>query len=199
MDPLLGLLLFLHIGGAIIAFGPTFAYSIIGAMGGKEPQHANFALRVSHRINDRLVEPLVIWVGLTGLGLIIVGQRDLLGRDRWLLVAIAVYLTALTFALTVQRKTVLALIDATSGPPPGAPGGGGVGAAGAPEASGPAAAGAPVGGPAAAGAHGAAGGPPAGGPPPHIAALLGRVQRGGMFLSLLLVVILALMVFKPSF
>ena len=39
-------LLFLHVLGAIVAFGPTFAFSFIGAMGGAEPQHANFATRV---------------------------------------------------------------------------------------------------------------------------------------------------------
>ena len=43
--------LFLHVLGAIVAFGPTFAFSIIGAMGGKEPQHANFATRVSATIS----------------------------------------------------------------------------------------------------------------------------------------------------
>ena len=40
-------LLFLHVLGAIVAFGPTFAFPFIGAMGGDEPQHANFAIRVS--------------------------------------------------------------------------------------------------------------------------------------------------------
>ena len=45
--------LFLHVLGAIIAFGPTFAFPIIGAMGGAEPQHANFATRVTARISER--------------------------------------------------------------------------------------------------------------------------------------------------
>ncbi len=51
-------LLFLHVLGAIIAFGPTFAFPIIGAMGGKEPQHANFATRAAHLVGQRLDEPL---------------------------------------------------------------------------------------------------------------------------------------------
>ena len=38
-------LLFLHVMGAILAFGPTFAYSIMGSMAGREPQHANFSAR----------------------------------------------------------------------------------------------------------------------------------------------------------
>ena len=46
--------------GAIVAFGPTFAFATIGAMGGAEPQHANFATRVSHTISSRLVYPIGI-------------------------------------------------------------------------------------------------------------------------------------------
>jgi hypothetical protein len=63
--------LFLHVFGAILAFGPTFAFAIIGAMGGAEPQHANFATRVSERISERLVTPLAIFQGITGILLIV--------------------------------------------------------------------------------------------------------------------------------
>ena len=52
--------LFLHILGAIVAFGPTFTFPIIGAMGGREPMHANFATRISYRISERVVLPLAI-------------------------------------------------------------------------------------------------------------------------------------------
>jgi hypothetical protein len=120
VDGLLLALLFIHIGSAIAGFGPTFAFSFLGAMGGQEPQHANFALRVGHRINDRLVEPLAIVVGLSGVGLIWRSGRDPF-RETWLLVAIVLYVIALSFALLVQRRTVLALIEATSGPPPELP------------------------------------------------------------------------------
>ena len=37
--------LFLHVAGRIVAFGPTFSFPFIGAMGGREPQHANFVRR----------------------------------------------------------------------------------------------------------------------------------------------------------
>ncbi len=50
-------LLFLHVLGAIVAFGPTFAFSFIGAMGGAEPQHANFATRVSLTISSQARVP----------------------------------------------------------------------------------------------------------------------------------------------
>lgn len=109
--------LFLHVLGAIIAFGPTFAFSILGAMGGQEPQHANFATRASARISDRLVEPLAIFQGVTGVVLIMLTGRDLFA-ERWLLVAIVLYLIALGYSLLVQRRDVHRIIELTSAPPP---------------------------------------------------------------------------------
>ena len=89
-------ILFLHVLGAIAAFGPTFAFPIIGAMGGKEPQHANFATRVSAAISDRLVIPLAIVQGVTGVLLILISGRDLTApSSRWLLLAIVLYAIAL--------------------------------------------------------------------------------------------------------
>ena len=82
-------LLFLHVLGAIVAFGPTFAFSFIGAAGGAEPQHANFATRVSHTISSRLVYPIGLTLPITGLammavrginpferGVLVAGRRD---------------------------------------------------------------------------------------------------------------------------
>ena len=155
---LLPWLLFLHVLGAIVAFGPTFAFSIIGAMGGKEPQHANFATRVSARISDRLVVPLAIFQGITGVLIILISGRDLLA-SRWLLLAIVLYAIALGFSLFVQRKNVQRIIDLTSAPPP----------------------------------------PGATGPPPGLPEVVARVQRGGMITGALIVVIVFLMVVKPSF
>lgn len=153
-------LLFAHVLGAILAFGPTFAFPIIGAMGGKEPQHANFATRVSQRIGDRLVAPLAILQGITGLLLIWISGRNLFAPEsRWLLLAIVLYLFGLYYALFVQARSVARIIDMTSAPPP----------------------------------------PGASGPPPALAELVRKVQRGGIILSVNLVVIVLLMVIKPTF
>ena len=78
-------LLFLHVLGAIVAFGPTFAFSIIGAMGGAEPQHANFATRVSHAITSKRVLPIGITLPITGLAMIAV--RGINPFERAVLVA----------------------------------------------------------------------------------------------------------------
>lgn len=115
--------LFLHVMGAILAFGPTFAYAIIGGMGGKEPQHANFGARVTARIGTALAYPLAILQGVTGLALILIGNISVMDRT-WLLVAIVLYLFALVYALTVQRSALHHVIELTSAPPPaGAPAG----------------------------------------------------------------------------
>ncbi len=115
--------LFLHVMGAILAFGPTFAYSIIGAMGGKEPQHANFGLRVTAQIGSRIAYPLAIVQGITGLILMIIGEIPVMDHP-WLTAGIVLYLIAVVYALTVQRSALHRIIELSSAPPtPGATGG----------------------------------------------------------------------------
>jgi uncharacterized membrane protein len=148
--------LYLHVLGAIIAFGPTFAFPIIGAMGGLEPMHANFATRVSLAISNRVVVPLAALQGITGVGLILTRGFDLF-NTYWLLVGIVLYLIAYGTAFFVTKPTVQRIIAMTSAPPP----------------------------------------PGASGPPPELLENIKRVQRLGMFTSVLIVVIVFLMVVKP--
>jgi len=110
-------LLFLHVMGAILAFGPTFAYSIMGAMAGREPQHANFSTRQVDAIAMRLGYPLAIFQGVTGVLLILSVDYPVMSTT-WLLIAIVLYLIALGYGLTVQRNAVHHLIELTSPPPP---------------------------------------------------------------------------------
>jgi uncharacterized membrane protein len=152
----LPLLLFLHVMGAILAFGPTFAYSIMGAMAGREPQHANFSARQTEAIGTKLVYPLAIFQGVTGVLLIIASGRNLVD-ERWLGLAIILYAITLTYALTIQRLALHHLIELTSTPPaPGSP------------------------------------------PNPEIPATVKKIQRGGAALGLMVVVIVFLMVVKPT-
>lgn len=169
MDWVLLILLFLHVAGAIVAFGPTYAFAFIGSMGGKEPQHVNFALRVQEHISKGLVFPLALVQGVTGLLLVWrlsdvshASFIDTLAHG-WLLTAIVLYLIALGNAYFVLIPTGAQLVEATSAPPP-AP------SAGAPAPS---------------------------GPPPHVAALVSRGRMFGMINSLLILVIVFLMVTKP--
>jgi uncharacterized membrane protein len=167
------LFLFLHVMGAIVAFGPTFAFPIIGAQSAKQPQHAHFGALISELIEKRIVIPLAIVQGVTGVLLILAAGFDWL-NTRWLLVGILLYAIALAFAILVQAPAAARMVELTEmpagGPPPGA------------------------GGP----PPGAGGPPPgAGGPPPELLATAKKLQRGGMVLSVLIVLIVILMVTKP--
>jgi uncharacterized membrane protein len=124
-------LLFAHVLGAIIAFGASFgALPILGAMGGREPMHGNFAVRVSKAVSDRVILPFAVLQGITGVGLIYALGLDLL-NTRWLLVGIVLYLIALGYSIFVQLPAARRMIEMTSGGPP----------------TGPAPAGPPAGGP----------------------------------------------------
>ena len=153
-------LLFLHVLGAILAFGPTFAFSFMGAMAAKEPQHANFSARQSALVSNRLVYPFAILQGITGL-LIIWAASYPVTSTPWLLIAIVLYLFMVGYGLTVQRSALHRLIELTSTPPPP--------------------------------------GTPPGPPPAELISVAQRVRRGGMLLGTLVVVIVFLMVVKPTF
>lgn len=153
----IAIFLFLHVMGAIVAFGPSFSFPIIGAMSGKEPQHANFAARVIDTIAHQRIEPLAIFQGVTGLVLIwLTGINPF--TQLWLGLGIVLYVIALGFAFLVQRPTSKRLVELSSTPPP----------------------------------------PGASGPSPELMATVKKSQRGGMTLGLLIVLIVILMVTKPT-
>ena len=118
MTILIPTFLFLHVMGAIIAFGPTFsAFPVIGPMAGKEPQHANFAARVNEQITKTRVVPLAIFQGITGLILIFLTGLNPFSQ-LWLGLGIVLYLIAITYALFVQRPVGARIVELTSSPPP---------------------------------------------------------------------------------
>ena len=161
--------LFAHILGAIIAFGASFStFPLLGAMSGKEPGHANFGSRVSHAISTKIVRPLAILQGITGVALILIRNIDLT-KALWLDVAIVLYVIAIGYALFVQIPIGHRLVELTSGGPPA---GGGA----------PAPAGSPA--------------PPMG-PPPGLVEAATKARQGGMFLGLMITAIVFLMVVKP--
>jgi Predicted integral membrane protein (DUF2269) len=163
MEPLGSIFLFLHIGGAIAAFGPTIAFPLIAGRASAEPQHGNFALRNTQVVMTRVVEPGAVFVLLMGLGLI--WARDWNPFSTlWLGLSIIVFLITLGYSVFVQRPTIKRMVEMTSTPPP-----------------------APV-----------EGYPPAG-PPPEFVAASRHVALGGLFMTVMLVIILFLMVFKPTF
>ncbi|HEX2627153.1 MAG TPA: DUF2269 family protein [Candidatus Limnocylindrales bacterium] len=149
-------LLLLHVLAALIAIGPNFAYATIRGMGRREPQHANFATRVSHEISDRLVYPVGLVIPITGVAMILVAGIDLTSRVFWWLdLAIVLYAGVYLYSFFVQRRIVGRIIELTSAPMPN-------------------------------------------GPPPELPPLAVRAQRGGTAMLILLVIVVGLMVVKPS-
>ena len=120
MNPLFLIFLFLHIGAAIVAFGPTFAFPLIAAAGQKHPQHAAFAAELNDRIESKVVVPGALSMPVSGALMIITGGIDLF--QPWLLVAIVLYLIAISYSILVQgpagRELAHALAAVPAGPPP---------------------------------------------------------------------------------
>ena len=112
-------LLFLHVLGAIVAFGPTFTFSLIGAMGGAEPQHANFATRLTRTLTDKRVLPVGITLPITGLAMIaVLGINPLEQKFWWLALGIVLYVIVYSYGFFVQHKYVDRVVEITSSPPP---------------------------------------------------------------------------------
>jgi uncharacterized membrane protein len=158
MNIWIAIFLFLHVMGAIIAFGPTFSYfPVVGPMVAKEPQHANFVARVGEQITKTRVIPLAIFQGITGLVLIYLTGFNPFSQ-LWLGLGIVLYVIALTYALVVQVPAGRRIAELTATPPP----------------------------------------PGASGPPPELMAAVKTAQRGGMFLGIMILLIVILMVTKPT-
>lgn len=173
MQPFVAFFLFFHVLGAIVALGPTFAFPLIGASGGREPQHANFSTRLTEGLTRRIVTPAMLTMPLTGIGLIWAAEIDIFAPTaRWLVLAIIVYVAMISFAIVVQRPAVERVIALSGGHP------------GAPEAL---AAGAASAGPGAMGM-----------PPAELPAAIAAVKRNGVILTIGALSIIFLMVVKPS-
>ena len=118
------ILLYLHIIGAIIAFGPGFAAMIVGPMVAKEPQHANFYARTQLATGKKLVTPVALSMAVTGILMLAVnsGLGGFTGKAASLVVAIVLYVIAVVFAFVVQTPTGRKLVELTATPPaPGSP------------------------------------------------------------------------------
>jgi uncharacterized membrane protein len=121
VDPYL-ILLYLHILGAIIAFGPGFASMVVGPMVAKEPQYANFYARTQVATGRKIISPVSISMAVTGIAIIAVrGWGNLTAGRHWLELGILLYVVAVVLAMAVQAPAGRKLVELTSQPPaPGA-------------------------------------------------------------------------------
>jgi hypothetical protein len=97
--------LYLHIGGAIVAFGPTIALPFMAAKAAAEPMHGNFVLRVTEFLVSRVVEPGAGFVFLMGIGLIWTREWNPFAA-LWLGLSIILFLITISFSLFVQTPAL---------------------------------------------------------------------------------------------
>jgi len=109
--------LFLHILGAIAAFGFGFYAPIYGRASAAEPQHANWFLRATKRVSNGVLVPVAISMAVTGTLLVMSSGGMDRFRELWLTVAIVLYVVALVIVFAAQRPTLNKLIALTSTPP----------------------------------------------------------------------------------
>jgi uncharacterized membrane protein len=114
--------LYLHILGAIVAFGFGFYAPVYGMMTAREPQHANWYLRASKRVSDVILVPVAISMVITGTLLVLETGGTSRFQELWLAVALVLYVAALLIVFVLQRPAVSKVIALTSQPPgPGGP------------------------------------------------------------------------------
>ena len=113
--------LFLHVAAAIIAFGPTFVFPLLGSLLEKTPSALHFGMELAHKMETRLIIPVALTMLVSGTGMIITANINVLATT-YLLVAIILYLIALSIAVFNQVPATSKLIElSAAGPPPGAP------------------------------------------------------------------------------
>ena len=119
MDELRSLLLWVHIALALVGLGPTFSFPIWTAQARKAgPEQFPYTLRVLHTLITRMVAPLAILLLLSGIGLILVAQWDLLANE-WLWIALILYTLNLAMNLGVglpNLNTVLGILSSGQAP-----------------------------------------------------------------------------------
>jgi uncharacterized membrane protein len=114
--------LFLHILGAIAAFGFGFYAPVFGMATAREPQHGNWYMRASKRVSNAVLIPVAISMFITGT--LLVMERGGMRRfeELWLSVALLLYITALLIVFLLQRPALDKVIALTEQPPgPGGP------------------------------------------------------------------------------
>ncbi len=110
------ILLVLHVSGAIMGLGPSFAFSIIGpAIGKQESPAASLALmKIMEKIEKALVLPILIFVQLS-TGVLLIYNRHLdagffHSNRAWLLAGIGIYVVAMALSRGVNVPAMGKLI-----------------------------------------------------------------------------------------
>jgi uncharacterized membrane protein len=126
---MLAFLLSVHILAAIIGLGPTFSFAFLGIMSERQPAAARALQETILLISTRLVIPVVVILGLSGV-LLVANQHLDFAKNPWLGAGIILYVLVLAASIFYQvptQKKILALLGPGGGP------GGGTGGLGDPQ------------------------------------------------------------------
>ena len=110
-------LLSVHILAAIIGLGPTFSFAFLGILSERQPAAARALQEAILMISTRLVIPVVVILGLSGILLISNTHVDL-SKNPWLGAGIILYVLVLAASIFYQvptQKKILALVGPTGG------------------------------------------------------------------------------------
>lgn len=118
---LIAILLLIHVAGAIIGFGPSFTFALLGPMAAKAgPQGGLALMEAMDAIEHKLVLPVAIVVQpLSGLALIFLsGYNVNFFSHYWLWISLILYAGAFYLAVFGQRTRLSRMIEiAKAGPP----------------------------------------------------------------------------------
>src|SRR5215467_976943 len=102
------ILLVIHVFGAIMGLGPSFAFSIIGPAIGKQdsPQASMAPMEIMEKIEKALILPILLITQL-GSGILLIFNRGLnvgffTGHKAWLVAGIGVYIVAMAISLRIN-------------------------------------------------------------------------------------------------
>ena len=107
--------MFLHILGAIAAFGYGFYAPVFGMASAKEPQHSNWFSRAAKRVSNVIILPFAILMFITGAALVQTGGVE--WSAPWLSMAMLLYFIALLIVFVLQRPALNRVIALTAEPP----------------------------------------------------------------------------------
>ncbi len=111
------LFFFLHIVGAILAFGPTFVNPIIGSLVRKNPQNLRFAVTLQQKVTRGMVVPVAMTMPVSGIAMVLVAKIDFF-RTPFLLISTVLWAALVGIGIGVQLPVMARLLEITATPPP---------------------------------------------------------------------------------
>lgn len=107
MDPLVAILLLVHVFGAIVGFGSVYTFPILGPLAAKPGPAGVAILEGMAALERRLLRPFLFIQPVSGIFLIFAtGLNNGFFSHYWLWVAILIYAVTFTVGLTVQVPLV---------------------------------------------------------------------------------------------